>query len=251
MKITSIATFGFQEFSAMKKFPKAHVWLLIPFVIAFSGFYFSYWSRFTEAPFHHHLHGLTATAWYILIIVQPFLYQKGKMKLHRELGIVGVFLAGGVVFSAMQVIPNNLTLETISESLRYSFVFVDFIFVFGFSFSVVMAVIHKSDIDLHARYLISTVFWVMLPALARLIYFPMMISYGFPTPISFQQVTFIAGGLILMALVVLLFIDYKKEKKFYRPYVLVTVTTLLALLVWDYIGHAEWWRAICQEVLKK
>ena len=171
----------------MKKFPKAHLWLVIPFIVAFAGFFFSYWSRFTEAPFHQHLHGLSATAWYILIIVQPFLYQKSKMKLHRTLGIIGVFLAGGVVFSALQIIPKNLTLETISDHMRYSFVFVDFIFVIGFSYSVIMAVINKAEIDLHARYLISTVFWVMLPALGRLIYFPLLIAYGYPTPISFQQ----------------------------------------------------------------
>jgi len=232
----------------MKKFPKAHLWLILPFIIVFTGFYFSYWSKFTEAPFHHHLHGLTATAWYILIIVQPYLYQKNNIKLHRKIGVIAVFLAGGLVFSALQIIPNNLTIETISESLRYSFVFADFIFIAGFSFSVIMAIIHKKNIDLHARYLISTVFWVMLPALSRLIYFPILISHGFPTPISFQQVVFIAGGLILLVLAMLIFIDYKKEKKFYYPYVLVTGVNLFVLLTWNYIGHAEWWRTICHIV---
>lgn len=233
----------------MKKFPKAHLWLIIPFLIAFTGFYFSYWSKFTEAPFHQHLHGLSATAWYILIIVQPFLYQKAKMNLHRRLGIFSVFLAGGVVFSAIQVIPNNLTLETISENLRYSFVFADFIFVLGFSYSVIMAVINKGNIDIHARYLFSTVFWVMLPALGRLIYFPLLISYGFPTPISFQQCVYIAGGLIILILCILIFLDYKKEKKFYQPYILVTITTAIVLLTWNYFGHAEWWQTFCHIVL--
>ncbi len=235
----------------MKKFPKAHLWLFIPFTIVFFGFYFSYWSRLAEAPFHQHLHGITATAWFILIIVQPFLFQKDKVKLHKKLGIIGVFLAGGVVFSALQIIPNNLTLETISESLRYSFIFVDFVFITGFSYSVIMAVIRKREIDLHARYLISTVFWVMLPALSRLIYFPFLISYGYPAPISFQQAIYIAGGLILITLVVLILHDFKKENKLYQPYILVTFTTLLALLLWDYMGHAEWWREICHTVLRK
>lgn len=234
----------------MKKFPKAHLWLIIPFIIAFIGFYFSYWSKFKEARFHQHLHGLTATAWYILIIVQPFLYQKSKMKLHREIGIVGLFLAGGVVFSAMQIIPNNLALESISENLRYSFVFADFVFILGFSYSVIMAIIQKKEIDLHARYLMSTVFWVMLPALSRLIYFPLLISYGFPTPISFQGCVYISGGLILFVLFILLYLDFLKEKKIYRPYILVTITTIIVLITWDYFGHAEWWRKFCHIILK-
>lgn len=235
----------------MKKFPNAHLWLILPLLIAFTGFYFSYWSKFTEVPFHQHLHGLTATAWYILLIVQPLLYQKVKMKSHRIFGVIGVFLAGGVVFSAMQIIPNNLTLDTISENLRYSFVFADFVFVFGFSYSVIMAIINKGDTDLHARYLFSTVFWVMLPALSRLIYFPLLISYGYPTPISFQHCIYIAGVLILLTLCVLIFLDYKKEKKFYRPYILVTVTSAIVLLLWNYFGQAEWWRTVCHMVLKK
>ena len=234
----------------MKKFPKAHLWLIIPFLIAFTGFYFTYWSKFSEARFVQHLHGLSATAWFVLIIVQPFLYQKSKMNLHRILGTIGLFIAGGVVFSAMQVIPNNLKLENISENLRYSFIFADFVFVFGFSYSVIMAIIYKKDVDIHARYLISTVFWVMLPALSRLIYFPLLISYGFPTPISFLQCVYIAGGSILLVLCILILLDFLKEKKLYRPYLLVTLTTLVVLLSWNYFGYAEWWREICYIVLK-
>lgn len=234
----------------MKKFQKAHFWLIIPFLIAFIGFYFSYWSKLREAHFHQHLHGLTATAWYVLIIVQPFLYQKSKMNLHRILGIIGIFLAGGVVFSAMQIIPNNLAIENIFENLRYSFVYADFVFVFGFSYSVIMAIIKKSDINLHARYMFATVFWVMLPALSRLIYFPLMITYGFPPPISFQQCVYISGGLIIFVLFILLLIDYLKEKKIYKPYSLVITTTLIVLLTWNYFGHAEWWKIFCNLILK-
>jgi len=234
----------------MKRFPRAHLWLIIPFLIAFAGFYFTYWSKFIEAQFHQHLHGLTATAWFVLILVQPFLYQRSKMDLHRKLGITGLFIAGGVVFSAMQIIPNNLTLENISENLRYSFIFADFIFVLGFSYSVIMAIINKSDIEIHARYMISTVFWVMLPALARLIYFPLLISYGFPTPVSFLQCVYIAGGIVLFVLGLLLILDFRKEKKVYKPYFLVTLVTLIVLLAWNYFGYAEWWRTFCHTVLK-
>ncbi len=234
----------------MKKFQLAPLWLVVPFLIAFLGFYFSYWSRFEEASFQQHLHGLSATLWYVLILLQPYLYIKSRMNTHRILGILGVFLAGGVVFSALQIIPNNLTLENISENLRYSFVFADFIFVFGFSYAVVMAVIKKNNIELHARYLFSTVFWVMLPALGRLIYFPLLISYGYPTPFSFQQCVYIAGGLIILVLSILMFIDYKKEKKIYRPYALVTTTSLIVLTTWNYFGEALWWRIVCHSILK-
>lgn len=234
----------------MKRFPKAHLWLIIPFLVALTGFYFTYWSKFNEASFQQHLHGLSATAWFILILLQPILYQISRMNSHRILGIIGLFIAGGVVFSALQVIPNNLTLENISENLRYSFIFADLVFVFGFSFSVIMAIINKGDIDIHARYMISTVFWVMLPALSRLIYFPLLITYGYPTPISFLQCVFIAGGIIFLVLCLLIILDYLKDRKFYKPYIFVTTTTLIVLLSWNYFGQAQWWRIFCHALLK-
>jgi len=46
-------------------------------------------------------------------------------------------------------------------------------------------------------------------------------------------------------------IDYKKEKKFYKPYILVTITTIIVLLTWNYFGHAEWWKTFCHILLKK
>ena len=117
----------------MKKFQKAHLWLIIPFLIAFIGFYFSYWSKLKEAKFHQHLHGLSATAWYVLIIFQPFLYQRSKMNLHRKLGYIGVFLAGGVVFSAFKLFQTILYWKTFLKtsaivlSLPISFLFSDFL----------------------------------------------------------------------------------------------------------------------------
>ena len=150
----------------------------------------------------------------------------------------------------MQIIPNNLTLENISDNLRYSFIFADFIFVFGFSFAVIMAIINKNNIAIHARYMISTVFWVLLPALSRLIYFPILISYGFPTPISFLQCVYIAGGLILLVLCLLILIDFLKERTIYKPYLIVTITTIIVLLSWNYFGYTEWWRAFCHALLK-
>ena len=90
----------------------------------------------------------------------------------------------------------------------------------------------------------------MLPALSRLIYFPLLISYGFPPPITFLQCVYIAGGTILLALCILILLDFLKEKKFYKPYLLVTITTLFVLLFWNYFGYAEWWRTFCSVLLK-
>ncbi|HEX4848442.1 MAG TPA: hypothetical protein VFV30_09875, partial [Novosphingobium sp.] len=44
-----------------------------------------------------HLHGLAFFAWIGLYLAQTQLVRHGKVKLHRELGIAGVALAGAMV----------------------------------------------------------------------------------------------------------------------------------------------------------
>ncbi len=233
----------------MKHFPRAHYWLLIPFFIAIAGFSFSYWSRFTEAPFQHHLHGLTATAWFILLLVQPYLYTKKNFDLHRNLGFIGIFLAGGVVFSAFQVVPNNIGSESLPPVLQYGLTYIDFVAVFGFSASVILAMINRKKLVVHARYMISTAFWALIPAFARLVYFPLVILHGQPTPISFAQVIYLCVAATVAALAVMIWLDYRKEGTFYRAYLFVTGGVLSFLLL-EVMGTAQWWIDFCNTVLK-
>ena len=44
-----------------------------------------------------HLHGLAFFSWILLYVVQTRLVRKGKLRLHRELGIAGVALAGAML----------------------------------------------------------------------------------------------------------------------------------------------------------
>ena len=69
-------------------FPKAHLWLLIPFVLTLAGFYLSYWSKFSEAPWRQHMHGLSATAWYVLVILQPWLIHNKPPNYHKKWGLL-------------------------------------------------------------------------------------------------------------------------------------------------------------------
>lgn len=116
----------------MKPFPKLHLWLIIPFVVTLAGFN-GYWTGFTEASFQWHLHGLSATSWYIILIVQPWIYQNKPIQVHRKVGMVGLLLAGIVVASALSVIKGNLSVEDGPIfPIRYSLLFIDILTVFGF-----------------------------------------------------------------------------------------------------------------------
>jgi len=233
-----------------RQFPHAHLWLLIPFAIAISGFYFSYWSKFTEVPFRHHAHGLTATAWYILVVIQPWLFHHKPISYHRKFGYVGLMLAGGVVFSALQVIPYNITLN-ITEFLRYGLSFYDFCALLGFTFSVIMAMLNSRDISKHARWMISTVFWALQPAFVRLVFFPMVVGSDGPPPLPFITVMYICAAISAIPLLIMMYLDYKKEGKVYLPYLLVLVVIPIMTVLVEIMGTTPWWIYWCDNVLAR
>lgn len=147
----------------MKPFPKLHLWLIISLVVTLAGFN-GYWTGFTEASFQWHLHGLSATSWYIILIVQPWIYQNKPIQVHRKVGMVGLLLAGIMVASALSVIKGNLSVEDGPIfPIRYSLSFIDILTVFGFTTSVILSVLNAKNTQVHARWMISTVFWVLAP----------------------------------------------------------------------------------------
>lgn len=231
-------------------FPKAHLWLLIPFILTIAGFYLSYWSKFNEAPFRQHLHGLSATAWYILLIVQPWLIHNKPVSYHRKVGFVGIFLAGGVVFSALQVIPFQI-ISDLPDYLRYGFSFADLCAVSGFSISVILAVFNAKNTAKHARWMISTVFWVLLPATARLVFFPLVIAYDGNPPITYIQAVYLCMIVTNIPLLYMIYLDYRKEKKVYSSYLFALVGVTLYTLSIKPMGEWQWWIDICHNVIAK
>jgi hypothetical protein len=191
---------------------------------------------------------MTATIWYCFLVLQPWLYNQKNIKLHRKMGFIGLFIAGGLVFSALQVIPNNLTNERLQVLLRYGLSWADFIFLIGFTHAVIMAMLNSKNISIHARYMIASVIWALMPALSRLIYFPLIIGYGFPPPISFIDVIYISSVLILIVISIMVFFDYRKEKKIYNSYLILAAGTLFFAVTFETVGNADWWIAFCNRL---
>jgi putative effector of murein hydrolase LrgA (UPF0299 family) len=238
--------------SNTRLFPYAHFWLLIPFTLTIAGFYMTYWSKFSQAPWRQHMHGLTATAWYLLVIVQPWLINNKPASYHKKLGIIGVFLAGGVVLSAAQVIPYQVVNEWLPDILKYGFSFADICALTGFSLCVILGVINARDINVHARWLVATVFWILLPATARLVYFPMLHAYEGDAPLTYLQSAYLCWFITtLIPLVFMMYLDYRKEKKIYAPYVF----TLLGVSFYTFtiapMGKWQWWIDICINIIGK
>jgi len=85
-----------------------YTWFVIcAFLIVFAGFAHTYYLKLvfeTKAlPLLLHLHGFLFTAWFALFFVQARLVARHRVDLHRNLGVVGAFLAPLCAFVAIRV----------------------------------------------------------------------------------------------------------------------------------------------------
>ncbi|WP_296703940.1 hypothetical protein [Algoriphagus sp.] len=230
----------------MKPFPKLHLWFLLPFFITLLGFQ-GYWLGFSTSPFHWHLHGLSATFWYICLIIQPWLYHNRPIQVHKKVGMLSLILAGFVIASSINMIV--VSLHSMSDSsplysVRYSLALFDLTSICGFTLSVVLAIIYARNIQIHARWMISTVFWVLAPGTVRFSFIPLFLILQ-PKEFSdfpFEWADVFIWNLVLIILIILFLMikDYIKLKKIYFSYLLILITNLIFIFIFNDIKDAAW-----------
>ncbi len=160
--------------------------------------------------------------------------------------MLGIILAGFLTASAVGVIKGNLLQPEQSPlfDVRYSLSLLDFIFISGFLASVIAAVWNAKNTQVHARWMISTVFWVLSPATTRLSFIPLGMIYQ---PKEFSDFPFFWVDvlnwnqfLIFLIVTTLMILDYRKEKKIYFSYALVGIVQLLVIWLVSGLKDAPW-----------
>ena len=225
------------------KFDKVHIWLLLALIIVLVGFWPSYFAKPFQVSFRHHVHGISASIWFILLIIQPYLYSNKNIQLHRKLGKFSLIVAGAVIASGLLMIPHLFSSSFTLVEVR-KIIFFDTLNISGFAVSVLMGVVNYKDVQIHGRWMLTTAFWALKPALARLL-----------------GHTFIANGidlyfddpsliLIFFTLLLLLIRDYVKENKIYGSYAFLSITYLVMLILNDYIANSSWWASLTDLIFK-
>jgi hypothetical protein len=122
-------------------------------VITIIGFIPSCYSRLNKIDIFHHIHGISATLWLILVIVQPALYRFNNLKLHRILGWSSVVLALSVVtggFLMMKIMMQNKGRYGVDDIEYYIGIF-DAAMLIPFILFFILGLKFRKKIQLHAR----------------------------------------------------------------------------------------------------
>jgi uncharacterized membrane protein YozB (DUF420 family) len=186
-----------------------------------------------------HLHGMVMMGWVLMLLVQPILIRTGRRELHRKVGRLSYVLAPLVVlflyFANKDAYQKAFAAE--GEAIAVGIISLTFPALLFFSILYGLAMYYRKEPRLHMRFMISTAFLFIPPALDRaLIYYFQLPGYDLGSNIE----------LVIIGSVVLL--DSVKTKRV-SPFLLVFCFELLHKILW-HSRETEAWQMIGRGIAK-
>lgn len=215
--------------------------LLIVLVhIGFSRTYIQFFPKFKGFRAVQHFHGMMMMGWILMLLVQPILILKGNIKLHRRVGAISYVLAP-LILLALYLANKDQYLNLLASAgqpaavARLALSLPEAVF---FAILYSLAIFHRHRPALHMRYMCSTAFLFINPALGRIFrtYFDFKNGFSLSSPIALSFV-----GLITI-------VDSLRTKRI-SPFTLVFGLMLLHRILWE-LRDAPFWQAIGSVIAK-
>ncbi|OYZ29103.1 MAG: hypothetical protein B7X86_13240 [Sphingobacteriales bacterium 17-39-43] len=212
----------------------AYLYFILAAVVTIFAFFPSYFNRLTSTDDAHHFHGITATLWLVLLIIQPFLYKTGNLRWHRMIGKISFVLVPLIIISALNMVQIMLINKaSYPPNIPDRLAFIDFATLVQFLLFYLLAIYKRKEIQLHARYMVCTVLGPLIPALTRLLFrFPGIDNFNKSLNISY---------IIIEVVLILLLLDDKRSGKIPLPYVLAIILFIVQHLLMNFVAEWEWW----------
>ena len=156
--------------SDLDRYRSSAPYFLALLALAIPAFWQSYLhAEKVEGDAHVHVHGISLFLWSVMLIVQPWLIQHGRWRLHRQVGKVSYALAPVIVLSTVLLVRYRLATNQDADQVYFAFVQLGLIALFAIAY--VQAIRWRRTPGVHARYMVCTALTMVDPILARLLYF--------------------------------------------------------------------------------
>jgi hypothetical protein len=222
---------------------KAYLFVLALLALTFVAFWPSYLSNLPQANLAHHYHAASAVLWTVLAALQSWSIHHDRWALHRTAGLAvfalfPFFLVAGVWVIHVEAVtlaggltdPDNLAIA--------QFGFFDPLANIGFAILFWGGLRYRYKVQLHARYMLGTVMFVVAPVIWRLLekYVPM---FG-EDAVSFD-VPFAVGNAAACAIAMALYLQAPKHG---RPWLLVAAIIAAQAILFLSVGKLPAWAPI-------
>lgn len=227
-------------------FRKAWLWVLVLFALTFVAFWPGYFSKLPDKKVAHHYHAASSVLWMILAFAQSWTAHQNRLSLHRKVGLSIFLLFPFFIVAGMWVIHVEATtlasdLTSIEGTQLAQFGFFDPLANIAFALLFWAALKDRYKVQLHARYMLATLIFVIAPIGFRLL--AMFVPFlGADENFSYAM----AGG-NLIALAVTLYL-YRQAPKHGRPFLVAAGFIAMQMITFDTLGRIPAWAPIFASV---
>ncbi|MEO0608302.1 MAG: hypothetical protein AAFY82_08715 [Pseudomonadota bacterium] len=225
----------------MLPFPRAHWYVAAFMALTFAAFLPTYYAILPKAPWVHHLHGITATLWIVLVMTQNWTAHHRKWKLHvwsgmASLPLVPVFTIGGLLVTQHTLIGDSPFKDMFGTALSVADLVVSAAFVALYA----LALRYRRTPDLHARYMLGTVILLAGPSISRLFsnYVPGFLIRGLEDLPKFGAALDASFILAAAFCLVLILRDYLNGKSIV-PFSAALAGTVVMVLGYYTVGYSD------------
>ncbi|WP_375446609.1 hypothetical protein [uncultured Fibrella sp.] len=204
-------------------------------ILVLLGFWDSYFSKLfpgtNDYNFYFHFHAVIMTLWVLVLIIQPILIRKKELALHKVIGklsyiVMPLLFISVILLTHVQlqkridIVNGEISLSGPSPHLLLPF---KDLLILGIMY--IIAIVHRRDVNIHARAMIATGIVFIEPALSRfLIEITDSVPVGFLTTI----------GLVYTILIALMVVERKQKKgRWVFPLVLSLYIFVHSLLIFQ------------------
>lgn len=218
----------------------AHWWILAIFPFAGFAFWPSYISTIGTASFEFHAHGITAATWLLLLAMQSWSIHNDNFPLHRlsgrsSLALFPLFLAGGAgifIGMAQRYVSGSPFHAMYAPRLAW----LDVVGVAGFAFCYFQALRWRRNAQIHSRYMLATILFLMPPIFGRLSAIPL----GVQGPGDFSKLEYGFQAANLMAAGIGLWLAFRAPRHG-KPFLHAAGFILLSAILFQTVGTWPSW----------
>jgi hypothetical protein len=225
-------------------FRKAYLYVLALLALTFIAFWPSYLSDLPAAKMAHHFHAASAVLWTVLAIVQSWTIHHDQIALHRKTGLAIFFLFPLFLVAGMWVI--HVEAATLAGGLSdpenkviAQFGFFDPLANIGFALLFWGGLKYRHKVQLHARYMLGTLMFVVAPIIWRLLgnFVPFFNS---DTPETAYRFSYAMAAGNAGAIAIALYL-YSLAPKHGRPFLLVVGFIAAQEILFETLGRLDGW----------
>jgi hypothetical protein len=208
-------------------------------VVTFVAFWPGYFARLPDKKIAHHYHAASAVLWKLLAIAQSWTIHHDRIALHRKIGLAIFVLFPFFLIAGMWVIHvEAMTLAGDFTSIEgqqiAQFGFFDPLANIAFALLFYGGLKYRSKVQLHARYMLGALLFVISPIVFRLL--PMAIPVLRPE----ENFSYAMAGGNLIALAVALCL-YWQAPRHGRPFLIAAGFIAAQAITFDTLGRIPDW----------